>query len=114
MTARTYIELSERAFRSARVAVVIAALAPLFPSISLFAIRAVYGTTPPIAVFLAMFAAWCLLWGALFISFLWGLQDHERRINRLPAMIYATVLWFASSLVAMILGGITAGMLSVR
>jgi hypothetical protein len=108
-----YVELSDKAFRSARMAVITALLAPILLPPSLFAIRLAFGNTPPDLLIATMVAGWCVLWGVLFVLFLGGLRDQERRNNRVPAVIYATGLWIGSSLAGAFLTAVTAGMLEI-
>jgi hypothetical protein len=111
--AGAYVELSENAFRSARVAVIAAAVAPIVLPVVLIAVRLAFGNTLPVLLMTTIVAGWCLFWGVLFLLFLGGLRDEERRRNRLPAIMYATGLWFASSLAAVFLSAVTIGYLEM-
>jgi high-affinity Fe2+/Pb2+ permease len=103
--------LSEQAFQSARVAVATAILAPAHLPPVLIVAHLLFGAEPPSWVMAMILFGWCVLWGVLFAMFLAGLRDEERHINRVPAMFYATGLWFGSSLLAGVMLGITRGVL---
>ncbi|MFP5247702.1 MAG: hypothetical protein ACLGH0_13505 [Thermoanaerobaculia bacterium] len=107
-------ELSERAFRSARAAVITAAAATPLPPLALITVRALFGPTPPLVPIAVLLGLWCLLGGVLFAQILYGLESDERSNSRPLALVAALGLWFASTVVAMVLTMIVATVVRVR